>query len=71
MNALLFDERPIVANPVLAREIGLNEAIVLQQINFWLEVNKMGKISTMVDIGHIIRFRLGMSPIFHILVMKQ
>ncbi|HFR3476329.1 TPA: conjugal transfer protein, partial [Streptococcus suis] len=40
MNALLFDERPIVANPVLAREIGLNEAIVLQQINFWLEVNK-------------------------------
>ncbi|MEG3293196.1 DUF6017 domain-containing protein [Streptococcus suis] len=40
MNALLFDERPIVANPVLAREIGLNEAIVLQQINFWLEINK-------------------------------
>ncbi|HFR3539197.1 TPA: hypothetical protein ACHVCJ_001740 [Streptococcus suis] len=39
MNALLFDERPILANPVLAR-IGLNEAIVLQQINFWLEVNK-------------------------------
>lgn len=40
MNALLFDERPIVANPILAREIGLNEAIVLQQINFWLEINK-------------------------------
>lgn len=40
MNVLLFDERPIVANPVLVREIGLNEAIVLQQINFWLEVNR-------------------------------
>lgn len=40
MSTLLFDERPIVVNTVLAREIGLNEAIVLQQIHFWLEVNK-------------------------------
>lgn len=43
MNALLFDERPIATNPVLVREIGLNEAIVLQQINFWLEVNKQNE----------------------------
>ncbi len=30
----LFDEQPILANKALARELGLNEAIVLQQINY-------------------------------------
>ena len=36
----LFDEQPIVANKTLARELGLNEALVLQQINNWIEINK-------------------------------
>ena len=36
----LFDEQPIVANKTLAREIGLNEALILQQINYWIEINK-------------------------------
>lgn len=36
----LFDEQPIVANKTLARELGLNEALVLQQINYWIEINK-------------------------------
>ena len=40
----LFDEHPIIANKTLAREIGLNEALVLQQINYWIEINrKTGK----------------------------
>ncbi len=30
----LFDEQPIVANKTLARELGLIEAVVLQQINY-------------------------------------
>lgn len=33
---LLINERPLIVLPSLAREIGLNEAIVLQQIHFWL-----------------------------------
>lgn len=32
----LFDEQPILANKTLARELGLNEALILQQINFGL-----------------------------------
>ena len=40
MSMYLFDEQPIVANKILAREIGLNEALILQQINYWIEINK-------------------------------
>ncbi|CJD54464.1 putative conjugative transposon protein [Streptococcus pneumoniae] len=40
----LFDEPPIFVNPILARDIGLDEALVLQQLNYWTEVNrKTGK----------------------------
>nr|WP_196758901.1 hypothetical protein [Streptobacillus moniliformis] len=40
MSMYLFEEQPIVANKTLAREIGLNEALILQQINYWIEINK-------------------------------
>lgn len=40
MSKLLFDEYPIIANKTLARELGLIESIVLQQIHYWLELNK-------------------------------
>lgn len=40
MSMYLFDEQPIIANKTLARELGLNEALVLQQINYWIEINK-------------------------------
>ena len=40
MSMYLFDEQPILANKALARELGLNEALVLQQINYWIEINK-------------------------------
>jgi hypothetical protein len=33
--SLLFNFRPLVVNPGLASKIGLNEAIVLQQIKYW------------------------------------
>ena len=32
----LFDEHPLVIDVKLAQIIGLNEAIVLQQVNYWL-----------------------------------
>ena len=32
----LFDEHPLVIDVKLAQTIGLNEAIVLQQVNYWL-----------------------------------
>lgn len=37
---LLYDEHPLVINPGLARQIGLNEAIVLQQIHYWVKLNE-------------------------------
>lgn len=36
----LFKSNPIVVNRDIAKILGLNETIVLQQINYWLEVNK-------------------------------
>lgn len=32
----LFDEHPLVIDKELAKVIGLNEAVVLQQVNYWL-----------------------------------
>ncbi|UQS85817.1 conserved phage C-terminal domain-containing protein (plasmid) [Apilactobacillus apisilvae] len=32
----LFNERPLVIRPELARIVGLNESIFLQQLNYWL-----------------------------------
>lgn len=36
----LFNDPPVVFDPKLAIEIGLNEAIVLQQIHYWLVSNE-------------------------------
>lgn len=44
MSKLLLDEYPILIYPSLACVVGLNESIVLQQIHYWLEINrKAGK----------------------------
>ncbi|HDJ6660876.1 TPA: DnaD domain protein [Staphylococcus aureus] len=40
MNKLLIDDYPIQVLPKLAKLIGLNEAIVLQQIHYWLNNSK-------------------------------
>lgn len=40
MGKLLFDEQPIVISRELAKLIGLNESIVLQQVHYWLEINR-------------------------------
>jgi len=40
--SLLMPSRPIVINPDLAFSIGLNEAIALQQINYWLKETTSG-----------------------------
>jgi hypothetical protein len=37
---LLLDEQPLVVLPQLAKLIGLNEAIIVQQIHYWNEINK-------------------------------
>lgn len=40
MNSVLFDEFPILVDRVLAEKIGLNEAIVIQQLHYWIMQNK-------------------------------
>lgn len=42
MSKLLINEYPIAVLPKLAKVIGLNEAIVLQQVHYWLENPKTG-----------------------------
>lgn len=44
MSKLLFDESPLVVQPTLAKAIGLHEAIVLQQINYWLNLPRGGEV---------------------------
>lgn len=40
MNKLLIDDYPIQVLPRLAKEIGLNEAIIIQQMHYWLNTSK-------------------------------
>ena len=40
MSKLLLNEHPLMVMPKLAQAIGLNEAIILQQIHYWNEINK-------------------------------
>ena len=40
---LLFEEHPLVVNPQLAGTVGLNEAIVLQQVHYWVNLNTKNK----------------------------
>jgi hypothetical protein len=37
---LLLNEQPLLIMPQLAKLIGLNESIILQQVHYWLEINK-------------------------------
>jgi hypothetical protein len=37
MSNLLFDEYPLIIIPSLAQRIGLGEAIILQQIHYWIQ----------------------------------
>ena len=39
MSKLLIDEPPLQVLPTLAKVIGLNEAIILQQVHYWLNEN--------------------------------
>ena len=40
MNNLLLDSQPLVVIPELATILGLNEAIILQQVHYWLVNNE-------------------------------
>jgi len=40
MSKVLYDESPLVVNPEVAKVIGLNDAIILQQIHYWLVINE-------------------------------
>jgi len=37
---LFLDEHPLLVFPTLARIVGLNEAIFLQQLHYWLKISK-------------------------------
>lgn len=50
MSKLLIDEPPLQVLPRLAVAIGLHEAIILQQIHYWLEINK--KVGRNYKNGH-------------------
>ncbi len=40
---MLLNKHPLVINVELAETIGLNESIIVQQIHYWLEINKKQK----------------------------
>jgi hypothetical protein len=44
MSRLLINESPLQVLPSLAVAIGLNEAIVVQQVHYWLGMNGVGEI---------------------------
>lgn len=44
MSNLLINEPPLQLLPSLAKTIGLNEAIILQQLHYWSMNKRMGKV---------------------------
>lgn len=40
MGIALFDESPLIIDRVLAQKVGLNEAIIIQQLHYWTVNNK-------------------------------
>jgi hypothetical protein len=40
---LLIDDRPLMVLPKLVMAIGLNEAIIIQQIHYWIKLNERAK----------------------------
>ena len=40
MNNLIINEYPLIVLPSLACKIGLNEALITQQIHYWTEINR-------------------------------
>ena len=50
MSNLLLNEVPLMCQPSLATKIGLNEAIFIQQLHYWLNrstnyIDKIGRAS--------------------------
>lgn len=39
MANIFYNEHPLVVNPALAKLVGLNEAIILQQLHYWISKN--------------------------------
>ena len=54
---LLFDEQPIVFDRTLAREIGDRHATVLQQVHYWIEVNRKNKNKDVYKDGYYWTYR--------------
>lgn len=49
---LLIDEEPLQVLPGLAAVIGLNEALVVQQLHYWLRRSKHEQRRTTLDLQH-------------------
>lgn len=43
MSRLLINEHPLQVLPSLATKVGLNEAIFVQQLHYWLDINRKAK----------------------------
>ncbi len=43
MSKLLLNEQPLLIMPELATKIGLNESLILQQVHYWNEINRLAK----------------------------
>jgi hypothetical protein len=52
MSRLLIDEYPMMVLPSLSNKIGLEAAIVLQQINYWLRLNQEAERTDTFKDGH-------------------
>lgn len=65
--------KTLIVNTDLALVLGdLNEAIVLNQLNYWIEINKkLKRTLLMVNIGFTTHTAIGELIIFHIGVKKR
>lgn len=72
--SLLFLEHPLVVNPPLAKLLSLNEAIILQQIHYWVEINR--KAGRNFEDGHFWTFNTyeewqGQFPFWSVMTIRR
>jgi hypothetical protein len=51
-SSLLYDDYPVLISPRLARLVGLHEAIIVQQIHYWLELFRQARNERHFQDGH-------------------
>ena len=53
MSKLLINENPIMIQPTLVMKLGINQAIIIQQVHYWLVTSSHVKDGKAMDLQYL------------------